>query len=124
MDWTTPLNDVAEGGGILTFTRNANNTRSGIRYVVFLDPMLSQLRDIFKPIRDHLVATQKKTPKALTFALETLVTKILTCRTTDGKVKAYGVSAVKGAALPVSPKFKAKYTTTPVNYFAKNEVSS
>ena len=31
MDWTTPVNDVAEGGGILTLTKNANGTRSGIR---------------------------------------------------------------------------------------------
>ncbi|KAG8901971.1 hypothetical protein FRB99_004989, partial [Tulasnella sp. 403] len=102
-DWTTNYNDLAEGGGALILTRNSNNTRSSVR--------------------DWLAATQQLRPNGLVFQLNTLATKILTCRTSTGRVKAYGVAGSVGQDLPVSPKFKGKANPLPLtNFYAKNEV--
>lgn len=102
-DWSTNYNDLAEGGGIVPLTKNPNNTRSSVR--------------------DWLYATNKANPNALVFQLSTLASKVLTCRETNGRIRAYGVSAAVGQELPVSSVFKGKVQNLALtNFYAKNEV--
>ncbi|KAG8866140.1 hypothetical protein FRB98_005037, partial [Tulasnella sp. 332] len=103
-DWSTPANDLANGGGIFPLTKNYNNTRSSVR--------------------DHIVEVHTANPKALVFQLQTLATKVLTCCETSGKVRAYGVQGAVDQYLPGSPKFKTKYGSNQklTSFFANNEI--
>lgn len=48
-------------------------------------------------------------PRYLKFAFDSWATKVLTCKTSDKKIKAYGVEAIQGEYLnPVSSKYKGK----------------
>ncbi|KAG8917245.1 hypothetical protein FRC02_003265, partial [Tulasnella sp. 418] len=78
-------------------------------------------------VRDHLDKTKTDNPTRLTFQLDTLVTKILNCRETDGSIRAYGVETVVAptgqSLLPGSPRFIGKYTNpTYTTFTAKNEI--
>lgn len=64
-------------------------------------------------------------PRLLKFAFESWATKVLTCKTRDNKIKAYGVEALQGANLnPVSSKFpgKGKGIERVRRWYAKKEV--
>ncbi|KIO26706.1 GMC oxidoreductase [Tulasnella calospora MUT 4182] len=85
-DWR---NDEVEGGSWITLTKQANGTRSSVR--------------------DRLMEVHSQSPRLLKFAFESWATKVLTCKTRDNKIKAYGVEAFQGEYLnPVSSKFKGK----------------
>lgn len=76
-------------------------------------------------VRDRLVSVHEAYPQRLKFAFETWATKVLTCKTSDGRVQAYGVEAWQGANLnPVSAKFqgKGKGIERVRQWYAKNEV--
>ncbi|KAF8748950.1 Aryl-alcohol oxidase [Rhizoctonia solani] len=91
------------GGAAVISTRDGNHNRSSVR--------------------DHLVNTRTKLPQKLSFATDTLATKILTCADSTGKARAYGVQAAAGQyLLPVSRQFKGKQTLATKQYTAKYEV--
>ncbi|KAF8735020.1 Aryl-alcohol oxidase, partial [Rhizoctonia solani] len=102
-DYNNNLNDGKEGGAAVISTRDGNHNRSSVR--------------------DHLVNTRTKLPQKLSFATDTLATKILTCADSTGKARAYGVQAAAGQyLLPVSRQFKGKQTLATKQYTAKYEV--
>ncbi|KAG9049594.1 hypothetical protein FS837_009794 [Tulasnella sp. UAMH 9824] len=101
-DWR---NDEAQGGSWITLTKQANGTRSSVR--------------------DRLMEVHNQNPRLLKFAFESWATKVLTCKTRDNKIKAYGVEALQGANLnPVSNKFpgKGKGIERVRRWYAKKEV--
>lgn len=52
-----------------------------------------------------------------------MATKILTCKSPDGSLKAYGVEAAAGTyLLPVARQFSGKSTLSLSNYTAKYEI--
>jgi choline dehydrogenase len=60
-------------------------------------------------VRDRLVHVQKSSHGKLRFALDTLATKVLMCKTgPGGSPIAYGVEFAPGAALAVASNFKGK----------------
>jgi choline dehydrogenase len=70
----------------------------------------------------RLLNVQKATGK-LNFALDTMATKILLCKSVSGSPKAYGVTIAPGAALPVASNFNGKIANMKlVNVTAKYEV--
>ncbi|KAG8926718.1 hypothetical protein FRC02_008710, partial [Tulasnella sp. 418] len=106
-DWNVWANDEVSGGGFVIMTKKEDGTRSSIR--------------------DHLVKTKTDKPTRLTFQTDTLVTKILNCRETDGSIRAYGVQTVVAptgeSLLPGSPRFTGKFTNpTYTTFTAKNEI--
>lgn len=70
------------------------------------------------------MATQAQHPDLLKFQLSTLATKILSCRETNGKIRAYGVETVPGAEIRVSALYKGKYPAAQkkTNFYAKYEI--
>ncbi|KAK7006193.1 choline dehydrogenase [Favolaschia claudopus] len=75
-------------------------------------------------IRDHLVDVKNKNAGKLTFAVDTLVTKILLCNDSKnkGSPTAYGVEIAPGAALAVASNFKGKQNLKTKNVTARHEV--
>jgi choline dehydrogenase-like flavoprotein len=66
-----------------------------------------------------------KFPKQLTIKTQTMATKILTCKSANGTIQAYGVEAASGAHLiPVARQFTGKTTLKTTIYTAKYEVIS
>jgi choline dehydrogenase len=60
-------------------------------------------------VRDRLVHVKKSSHGKLRFALDTLATKVLMCKTgPGGSPIAYGVEIAPGAALAVASNFKGK----------------
>lgn len=68
------------------------------------------------------VQTATTTTGKLTFAMNTMATKILMCTGRDGRPSAYGVTVAGGAALPVASNFNGKTAMKLVNVTAKYEV--
>ncbi|CAE6452223.1 unnamed protein product [Rhizoctonia solani] len=102
-DYNNNLNDGKEGGAAVISTRDNNGNRSSVR--------------------DHLLDTRTKFPQRLSFATDTLATKVLTCSDSSGKIRAYGVEAASGAyLLPVARQFKGKNTLNKKQYTAKREI--
>ncbi|KAH7335695.1 hypothetical protein B0J17DRAFT_51152 [Rhizoctonia solani] len=102
-DYNNNLNDGKEGGAAVISTRDNHGNRSSVR--------------------DHLVDTRTKFPQRLSFATDTLATKVLTCADSAGKARAYGVEAAAGTyLLPVARQYKGKSALTKKQYTAKYEV--
>ncbi|KIY69010.1 GMC oxidoreductase [Cylindrobasidium torrendii FP15055 ss-10] len=93
--------DNAVGVGAPVFTKTADHRRSSVR--------------------DWLVALESSTNR-LTFQLDTLVTKVLTCTDDSGNIKAYGVEYAEGVTVPVSPKFTGKQDLDTKTVTAKREI--
>lgn len=93
--------DNAVGVGAPVFTKTGDNRRSSVR--------------------DWLVALESSTSR-LTFQLDSLVTKVLTCTDDKGNIKAYGVEYAEGATVPVSPKFTGKQDLETITVTAKREI--
>lgn len=70
------------------------------------------------------MAVQARKPNLLKFQLSTLATKVLTCRETNGKIRAYGVETVPGAEIRVSSLYKGKFPADQkkTNFYAKYEI--
>ncbi|KAG8922341.1 hypothetical protein FRC00_007554, partial [Tulasnella sp. 408] len=86
-DYNNWRNDETQGGSWITLTKEANGTR----------------------VRDRLMEVYNQNPRLLKFAFESWPTKVLTGKTRDNKIKAYGVEALQGANLnPVSSKLPGK----------------
>ncbi|KAK7042143.1 choline dehydrogenase [Favolaschia claudopus] len=96
--WVDDINSAANvntlGVGNPVFTIDENHNRSSIR--------------------DRLVQVKAKSSGKLTFATDTLVTKILTCGA-SGSPSAYGIQMAPGAALPVASNFKGKQLFSGLN---------
>ncbi|CAE7220181.1 unnamed protein product, partial [Rhizoctonia solani] len=88
-DWNNLTTGGVEGSATLTFTRDQYNNRSSVR--------------------DHLADVRMRFPDRLIIQTETIATKILTCKTSDGLLQAYGVEAASGAyLLPAARQFAGK----------------
>lgn len=102
-DYNNNLNDGEEGGAAVIITKDPAHNRSSVR--------------------DHLVNTRSAYSTRLSFATDTLATKILTCSDSNGAPRAYGVEGTSGEALlPVARRFSGKKTLAPKQYLAKYEV--
>lgn len=74
-------------------------------------------------VQDRLASVQNTAVGRLTFSLDTLATKVLTCSDFEnGTVQAYGVEIAKGAALPVAGNFNGKEDLHPVAVTARREI--
>ncbi|KAH7343271.1 hypothetical protein B0J17DRAFT_641682 [Rhizoctonia solani] len=104
-DWNNLTTDGVEGSAALTFTRDQHNNRSSVR--------------------DHLADVRSRFPDKLTIQTETMATKILICKSSDGSLQAYGVEAASGSyLLPVARQFAGKRTLDLKTYTARYEVIS
>ncbi|KAF8598578.1 alcohol oxidase [Ceratobasidium sp. AG-I] len=102
-DYNNNLSDGVEGGAAVITTKDPAHNRSSVR--------------------DHLMNTRAAYSQRLSFATDTLATKILTCADSTGATRAYGVEAASGEALlPVARRFSGKKTLTTKQYLAKYEV--
>ncbi|KAF9026863.1 alcohol oxidase [Hymenopellis radicata] len=102
LDLNSIAGDDAVGVTMPSFTITENYTRSSVR--------------------DRLVNVEE-TSGRLTFTLDTLATKVLTCNDSEsGSVKAYGVEMAPGAALPVAGNFHGKQDLNTTVVTAKKEV--
>ncbi|KAL5636474.1 hypothetical protein ACGC1H_000440 [Rhizoctonia solani] len=104
-DWNNLTTDGAEGSAMLTFTRDQYNNRSSVR--------------------DHLVDVRTRFPDKLIIQTETMATRILICKDSNGSLQAYGVEAASGSyLLPVARQFAGKRPLDFQTYTAKYEVIS
>ncbi|KAJ7581776.1 hypothetical protein C8J56DRAFT_1101248 [Mycena floridula] len=101
-DFNVLAGTKAVGYNLMPWTVNENNTRSSIH--------------------ERLVEVADKEPQHLRIAIDTLVTKALTCRTKEGSIRAYGVEMAAGAALPVAINFTGKQTLETKQVLVKHEV--
>lgn len=102
-DYNNNLNDGKEGGTAVITTKDPSHNRSSVR--------------------DHLVNTREAYSQRLSFATDTLATKILTCTDSTGATRAYGVEAASGQALlPVARRFSGKKALSTKKYLAKYEI--
>ncbi|KAF8709316.1 Aryl-alcohol oxidase, partial [Rhizoctonia solani] len=103
-DWNNLTSDGVAGSAMLTFTRDQYGNRSSTR--------------------DHLVDVRTRLPDKLTIQTETMATRILICKSSDGSLQAYGVEAASGPyLLPVARQFSGKRTLDLKTYTAKYELS-
>ncbi|CCO27569.1 hypothetical protein BN14_01552 [Rhizoctonia solani AG-1 IB] len=104
-DWNNLTADGVAGSATLTFTRDQYGNRSSTR--------------------DHLVDVRTRFPDKLTIQTETMATRILICKSSDGSLQAYGVEAASGSyLLPVARQFAGKRTLNLKTYTARYEVIS
>lgn len=73
-------------------------------------------------VREFLLQTQDASDGRLSFALDTLATKILLCEDDDGKPSAYGVQVAPGAALAVASNYNGKGELKTKDVTARKEV--
>ncbi|CAE6364825.1 unnamed protein product [Rhizoctonia solani] len=104
-DWNNLTADGVAGSATLTFTRDQYGNRSSTR--------------------DHLVDVRTRFPDKLTIQTETMATRILICKSSDGSLQAYGVEAASGSyLLPVARQFAGKRTLNLKTYTARYEIIS
>ncbi|EEB94447.1 hypothetical protein MPER_06738 [Moniliophthora perniciosa FA553] len=102
LDINSRMGDNATGATQVSYTIDENHNRSSVR--------------------ERLLDVQNKNPGKLTFAMDTLVTKVLLCNSMEEVPTAYGVEYAPDAALPVASNFQGRTDLQTKTVKAKREV--